>query len=106
MHGELERQVLNLDEEIQSKTDVGTGSIGNFKNDGKVYRGSKSPIEVLGQDSPSKELVEATPFGIYNIFRNQGFVNLGLSSDTATFAMESVRRWWQAEGLATYAIVN
>ncbi|GHU28965.1 hypothetical protein FACS1894152_7120 [Bacilli bacterium] len=41
-----------------------------------------------------------------NIFRNQGFVNLGLSSDTATFAVESVRRWWQAEGLATYAIVN
>jgi hypothetical protein len=77
--------------------------IGNFKNSGKVYRESKTPIEVLDHDFPIEELGKATPFGIYNIFQNQGFVNVGLSSDTAAFAVESVRRWWYAEGATVYA---
>jgi hypothetical protein len=78
-------------------------NIGNFKNSGRVYMESKNPIEVLDHDFPIKELGKATPFGVYNIFQNRGFVNVGLSSDTATFAVESVRRWWYAEGTTLYA---
>ena len=54
---------------------------------------------MLDHDFPIKELGKATPFGVYNIFKNHGFVNVGLSSDTAMFAVESVRKWWYAEGV-------
>jgi hypothetical protein len=77
-------------------------NIGNFKNNGKTYQPHKSPIEVLDHDFPIKELGKATPFGVYNIYKNQGFVNVGLSSDTAVFAVESIRKWWYAEGAAEY----
>ena len=77
-------------------------NIGNFKNGGKTYQKQKSPTEVLDHDFPIKELGKVTPFGVYNIFRNQGFVNVGISSDTATFAVESIRKWWYAEGKAGY----
>jgi hypothetical protein len=77
-------------------------NIGNFKNNGRTYQPHKSPIEVLDHDFPIKELGKATPFGVYNIYKNQGFVNVGLSSDTAVFAVESIRKWWYAEGEAEY----
>jgi len=76
--------------------------IGNFKNNGRTYQPHKSPIEVLDHDFPIKELGKATPFGVYNIYKNQGFVNVGLSSDTAAFAVESIRKWWYAEGSPEY----
>jgi hypothetical protein len=81
-------------------------NIGNFKNNGKTYQPHKTPIEVLDHDFPIKELGKATPFGIYDIFKNQGFVNVGLSADTATFAVESVRGWWYAEGMNSYGNPN
>jgi len=81
-------------------------NIGNFKNNGKTLRPHKSPIEVLDHDFPIKELGKATPFGVYNIYKNQGFVNVGLSSDTAVFAVESIRRWWYAEGVFEYENAN
>ncbi|MDR1957767.1 MAG: ISAzo13 family transposase, partial [Planctomycetaceae bacterium] len=54
-------------------------------------------------DFPIKEPGKATPFGVYHIYKNQGFVNVGLSSDTAAFAVESIRRWWYAEGILEYS---
>ena len=78
-------------------------NIGNFKNNGQTYQPHKTPIEVLDHDFPIPEFGKATPYGIYNIFKNQGFVNVGLSADTATFAVESIRRWWHAEGMADYS---
>jgi hypothetical protein len=77
-------------------------NIGNFKNNGRTYQLHKSPIEVLDHDFPIKELGKATPFGVYNIYKNKGFVNVGLSSDTAAFAVESIRKWWYAEGITEY----
>jgi len=77
-------------------------NIGNFKNNGRTYQPHKSPTEVLDHDFPIKELGKATPFGIYNIYKNQGFVNVGISSDTAVFAVESIRKWWYSEGVAEY----
>jgi len=78
-------------------------NIGNFKNNGRTYQPEKTPIKVLDHDFPIKELGKATPFGVYNIFKNQGFVSVGLSSDTASFAVESIRKWWYAEGHSEYA---
>jgi hypothetical protein len=78
-------------------------NLGNFKNNGRTYQKFKSPIEVLDHDFPLEALGKATPFGVYDIFKNRGFVNVGLSSETAVFAVESLRRWWYAEGGFDYA---
>jgi hypothetical protein len=77
-------------------------NIGNFKNNGRSYQPKRTPTEVLDHDFPLAELGKATPFGVYNIYKNQGFVNVGLSSDTAVFAVESIRKWWYAEGRVDY----
>ena len=77
-------------------------NIGNFKNNGQTYQPHKTPIEVLDHDFPIAELGKATPFGVYNIFKNKGFVSVGLSSDTAVFAVEAIRKWWYAEGVVDY----
>ena len=76
--------------------------IGNFKGDGVEYNRKKSPLKVLDHDFPLKELGKVAPYGIYDINRNEGFVNLGISHDTAEFAVESILRWWQTLGANTY----
>jgi transposase len=76
--------------------------IGNFKNAGAEYSRKKSPVKVADHDFPIKELGKVAPYGIYDINRNEGFVNLGLSHDTAEFAVESILRWWQTLGRNTY----
>jgi hypothetical protein len=77
-------------------------NIGNFKNNGMTYRSQGDPVKVLDHDFPIKELGKVTPFGVYNIFKNQGFVSVGISGDTAVFAVESIRKWWYAQGKEQY----
>ena len=77
-------------------------TIGNFKNNGQNYQPNKTPLEVLDHDFPIEALGKATPYGVYDVFRNKGFVNVGLSAETAVFAVESLRRWWYVEGVAEY----
>jgi hypothetical protein len=76
--------------------------IGNFKNGGAEYRQKKRPLPVLDHDFPLEELGKVAPYGVYDINRNEGFVNLGISHDTAEFAVESIARWWQTLGRNTY----
>jgi hypothetical protein len=76
--------------------------IGNFKNHGSEYCKKKNPTKVLDHDFPIKELGKVVPYGIFDISRNEGFVNLGISHDTAEFAVESIMRWWQTLGNNTY----
>ena len=57
----------------------------------------------MDHDFPIEKLGKATPFGVYDIFKNKGFVNVGLSADTATFAVESIRKWWNQEGILHYS---
>jgi len=76
--------------------------IGNFKNNGAEYNRKKEPTKVLDHDFPIEELGKVAPYGIYDINRNEGFVNLGISHDTAEFAVESILRWWQTLGIHTY----
>ncbi len=73
--------------------------IGNFKNAGKEYRPNKDPREVEVHDFGMKR---AVPYGIYDIKKNEGLVNVGQSCDTAEFAVESIRRWWKCMGRQKY----
>ena len=77
-------------------------NVGNFKNNGQTYNPKGAPTEVLDHDFPIEELGKATPYGIYDIFENKGFVSVGVSKDTAVFAVESIRRWWYEEGVLLY----
>jgi hypothetical protein len=77
-------------------------SVVNFKNNGKTYRPHGNPVKVPDHDFPIKELGKVTPFGVYNMFKNQGFVSVGISCDTAVFAVESIRKWWYAQGTEQY----
>jgi hypothetical protein len=77
-------------------------NIGNFKNSGREYHKSGNAPKVLDHDFPIKELGKATPYGIYDIFKNEGFVSVGVSKDTAEFAVESIRKWWASVGSSAY----
>lgn len=77
-------------------------NVGNFKNGGAEYRPSKDPIEVLDHDFPLPELGKAAPYGVYDIASNVGFVNVGISADTAQFAVNSIRMWWMQMGHEQY----
>jgi transposase len=74
--------------------------IGNFKNAGREYAREAEKVNV--HDFPDKELGKAVPYGVYDLSRNEGWVNLGISSDTAQFAVESIRRWWNLMGKERY----
>jgi transposase len=77
-------------------------NIGNFKNPGQEYRRNKDPRKVLDHDFPIKELGKISPYGVYNLNHNIGFVNVGTSHDTAEFAVESISRWWDIVGKHTF----
>jgi transposase len=74
--------------------------IGNFKNNGQVW--TKDPIEVLDHDFPSYGKGKAVPYGTYDVNRNEGFVNVGTSSDTSEFAVNSIWQWWRHFGRKNY----
>jgi hypothetical protein len=77
-------------------------NIGNFKNNGVEYRKKGEPVQVLDHDFPIDDLGKATPYGIYDVIKNTGFVNVGISRDTAEFAVESIRKWWNLTGKKVY----
>lgn len=77
-------------------------NLGNFKNNGREYRPSRNPRKVLDHDFLIKELGHVAPYGIYDIDKNTGFVNLGTSHDTAEFAVNSILQWWLHIGKETY----
>lgn len=76
--------------------------IGNFKNNGKEWR-PKGKNEVVNvYDFKNLSDGKAAPYGVYDILKNTGFVNVGIDHDTASFAVESIRRWWNAIGKKLY----
>ena len=77
-------------------------NVGNYENKGKEYRPKGNPREVKDHDFIDKKLGKVAPYGIYDITQNDGMVNVGVDSDTATFAVESIRRWWQMMGQPVY----
>jgi len=77
-------------------------SVGNFKNNGKELCPIKEPINVNVYDFKDKELGKVNPYGVYDIFSNEGWVSVGLDNDTASFAVETIRRWWNMMGSKVY----
>ena len=76
--------------------------IGNYDNAGQQWLATKQPIQVRGHDFPTPEVPRAYPYGIYDIGRNAGFVNVGTDHDTGAFAVASIRGWWRYEGRRLY----
>ena len=78
-------------------------NVGNFKNNGKAYRPKGKPEEVNGHDFMNKELGKVAPYGVYDIMQNKGWVNVGISGDTAEFAVNGIRSWWNEMGKSIYS---
>lgn len=76
--------------------------IGNYQNKGRQWRKTRVPDRVNGHDFPDPKVPRAYPYGIYDLGRNTGFVNVGTDHDTGAFAVASIRGWWRAEGHRLY----
>ena len=76
--------------------------VGMYKNVGKTYRPKGNPEEVKVYDFVDEELGKANPYGVYDIGSNLGFVSVGTDHDTAVFAVDTIRRWWNTMGKERY----
>ena len=76
--------------------------IGDFHNKGQEWQPKGNPEPVRTHDFIDQDLGKAIPYGVYDITRNEGWVNVGIDHDTAEFAVESIRRWWRRMGRQAY----
>jgi transposase len=76
--------------------------VGDFKNGGREWRPKGKPTPVRVHDFPIPELGRAAPYGVYDLAQNIGWVSVGVDGDTASFAVETIRRWWYAMGKERY----
>ena len=76
--------------------------VGEFNNGGREYHPKGSPVKVNVHDFPDEELGKAIPYGVYDVAANTGWVSVGADHDTSAFAVETVRRWWNAVGCHRY----
>ena len=76
--------------------------VGNYHNGGREWRPPGDPVRVKSHDFPDLELGKAIPYGIYDLAADTGWVNVGTDHDTAAFAVESIRRWWNDAGRDCY----
>jgi len=80
--------------------------VGNFKNAGRTWRKKGTAKKVNVYDFPDLSKGKAVPYGTYDIIQNEGFVSVGISSDTAEFSVESIRKWWKQLGVKHYPHAN
>jgi len=80
--------------------------VGNYANQGKQWLRKGEAAHVNGHDFPDPSVPRAHPYGIYELTRNKGFVNVGTDHDTATFAVASIRAWWRAQGRRAYPLAK
>jgi hypothetical protein len=76
--------------------------LGAYHRDGKSWRRTGDPVQVRSHDFPDRDTVTITPYGVYDIAANRGFVSVGTSHDTGAFAVNAIRLWWQEEGKFRY----
>src|SRR5207248_589046 len=76
--------------------------VGAFQNKGRTWRPQGQPYKVNVHDFPSQAEGKAIPYGTYDVLQNRAVVNVGISHDTAEFAVESIRRWWRMDGRRRY----
>lgn len=77
-------------------------NLGDYKNNGREYSKKGQPVEVKDHDFPCKKLGKVVPYGVYDIGLNQGWVSVGISGDTAEFAVNAIRTWWYTMGYSIY----
>ncbi len=76
--------------------------VGNYDNGGQEWQPKGRPEQVHSHDFPDKHLGKAIPYGVYDMGRNEAWVNVGCDHDTSSFAVESIRRWWRCMGRKAY----
>jgi transposase len=111
-HPDRDGQFRHISERVKARKRRGEPAIsvdtkkkevlGNLKNPGQTYRPQGEPQEVRTHDFPDPELGKAVPYGVYDIHGNVAGVSVGISHDTAEFAVESIRRWWTRLGRNRY----
>lgn len=111
-HPDRDAQFRHIDKEVQKRIKAGLPVIscdtkkkeliGNYKNDGRQWLEGKTAKKVKGHDFPHPSVPRAYPYGVYDMGRNRGFVNVGTDHDTGEFAVASIRGWWRAEGRHIY----
>jgi len=111
-HPDRDAQFHYLNEQIQDAQQRGEPVIsvdtkkkelvGNFKNPGREWRPKGTPERVLVHDFVIPEQGKAIPYGVYDLSRDEGWVSVGIDHDTASFAMNAIRSWWQKMGRSVY----
>jgi hypothetical protein len=111
-HPDRDAQFRYINEQVKEYQDTGDPVIsvdtkkkelvGPFRNAGRQWRPHGSPEQVSTHDFPDRQLGKAVPYGIYDVAANTGWVNVGIDHDTAAFAVESMRRWWNGAGRCAY----
>ena len=77
--------------------------IGQFKNNGREWRPKKMPEDVNTYDFPDPKTPKAAPYGVYDVSANEGWVSVGISHDTAEFAVATIKKWWKKMGSKRYS---
>ena len=101
----INRKVRSFQRRRQSVISVDTKKkelIGNYKNPGREWEPEGQPRRVKSKDFRDKVLGKVAPYGVYDLTVNEGWVNGGITHDTAAFAVESIRRWWTRMGRLVY----
>jgi hypothetical protein len=111
-HGDRDPQFRNIGAEIARAIADGEPvisvdgkkkeNLGAYHRDGKSWQRQGEPVRVRDHDFPDKDTVTIVPYGIYDIAANRGLVSVGTSHDTAAFAVNAIRLWWQQEGSLRY----
>jgi transposase len=111
-HPDRDAQFCYINEQVKAALTSGEPAIsvdtkkkelvGDFKNAGREWRPKGSPEPVRVHDFLIKQLGRAVPYGVYDIGENAGWVSVGIDHDTASFAVNAIRRWWQSMGQPRY----
>ena len=99
---ETAKRFLKCGEPVISVDTKKKERVGDFKNNGRKWRKKGRALKVNIHDFPSLAEGTAIPYGAYDVHRNEGMVNVGMTHDTAEFAVESIRRWWRQFGIRHY----
>lgn len=95
-HQRSDQPVISVDTKKKEK-------VGDFKNGGQEWHPKGHPERVRVHDFIDKELGKVAPYGVYDLTKNNGWVNVGIDHDTAAFAVASIRRWWRKMGRPAYS---
>jgi hypothetical protein len=112
-HPDRDAQFQNIDEKVRRQIADGNPVlsvdtkkkelVGNFKNGGRELAPKGQPEEVNVHDFPDEALGKVAPYGVFDIAKNEAWVSVGISHDTAEFSVNAIRTWWNAMGHAAYA---